>query len=44
MPMPCALARGEPALPLGGRSLREQIADEAVAEQRNEHGMPHLRE
>jgi HemY protein len=36
--------RGEAPLPLGDRSLREQIADEAVAERRNEHGMPHLRE
>jgi len=26
--------------PLGGRSLREQIAAEAAPEQRNEHGMP----
>ncbi len=36
-------SRGEPARPLSGRSLREQIADEAVAEQRDEHGLPHLR-
>lgn len=36
------LARGEPALGLGGRSLREQIADQAVAEQRNAHGIPQL--
>lgn len=35
--------RGEPARPLGDRSLRELIADEAVAEQRDEHGMPRLR-
>jgi HemY protein len=35
--------RGEPARSLSGRSLREQIADEAVAEQRDEHGVPHLR-
>jgi HemY protein len=35
--------RGEPARPLGGRSLREQIADEAVMEQRDEHGLPRLR-
>jgi HemY protein len=35
--------RGEPARALSGRSLREQIADEAVAEQRDEHGLPHLR-
>lgn len=37
------LARGAPALPLAGRSLREQIADEAVSEQRDELGMPRLR-
>ncbi len=36
------LARGETPLSLGGRSLREQIAAEAVAEQRNEHGLPLL--
>ena len=35
--------RGEPARSLEGRSLREQIADEAVAEQRDEHGLPRLR-
>lgn len=35
--------RGEAARPLGGRSLREQIADEAVSEQRDEHGLPRLR-
>lgn len=35
--------RGETARLIGGRSLREQIADEAVAELRNEHGLPHLR-
>lgn len=34
--------RGEPARTLGSRSLREQIADEAVFEQRNEHGLPQL--
>lgn len=37
------VARGEPARPLGGRSLREQIAGEAVAEHRDEHGFPRLR-
>lgn len=37
------LQRGLPALPLSGRSLREQIAAEAVAEQRDEMGMPRLR-
>lgn len=36
------VARGEAPLSLGGRSLREQIADEAVAELRNEHGIPQL--
>ena len=35
--------RGEAARTLGDRSLRELIADEAVAEQRDEHGMPRLR-
>jgi HemY protein len=35
--------RGEPVCSLEGRSLREQIADEAVAEQRDEHGLPRLR-
>jgi HemY protein len=35
--------RGEPVRPLTGRSLREQIADEAVTEMRNEHGLPQLR-
>jgi HemY protein len=37
------VGRGEPALATG-RSLKEQIASEAVAELRNEHGMPLLRE
>ena len=36
------VARGEPVRALDGRSLREQIAAEAVAEQRNEHGLPQL--
>jgi HemY protein len=36
-------ARGEPAHAFGGRTLREQIASEAVAELRNEHGLPLLR-
>lgn len=36
------LARGEAPLALGGRSLRDQIADQAVAELRNEHGIPLL--
>jgi HemY protein len=36
------IKRGEPALALSGRSLREQIASEAVTELRNEHGLPLL--
>ena len=36
------VARGEAPLALSGRSLREQIADQAVAELRNEHGIPLL--
>lgn len=36
------LARGERARPLGGRSLRDQIADEAVTEHRDAHGFPRL--
>jgi HemY protein len=32
--------RGETTLVASGRSLREQIADHAVAEERNEHGLP----
>jgi HemY protein len=36
------LARGDAPLALGGRSLRDQIADQAVAELRNEHGIPLL--
>ena len=34
------VARGEAPLPMGGRGLREQIADQAVAEVRNAHGIP----
>ena len=34
--------RGELSLTMSGRSLREQIASEAVAELRNEHGLPLL--
>lgn len=37
------LARGESAIELGGRSLREQIAAEAVGEVRNEFGVPQVR-
>ena len=36
------VARGDAPLALTGRSLREQIAAEAVAEHRNEHGLPLL--
>src|SRR5690606_1107836 len=36
------IGRGEPPLALAGRSLREQIADQAVAEVRNAHGIPLL--
>ncbi|MFY2763903.1 heme biosynthesis HemY N-terminal domain-containing protein [Arenimonas sp. MALMAid1274] len=36
------VSRDEPPLSLSGRTLREQIADQAVAEQRNEHGIPLL--
>jgi HemY protein len=32
--------RGEAAQPLSDRGLRERIASEAVAERRNEHGLP----
>ena len=35
--------RGEAALDLPGRGLREQIADTAAVEQRNDHGLPSLR-
>ncbi|MEO8160305.1 MAG: heme biosynthesis HemY N-terminal domain-containing protein [Arenimonas sp.] len=37
------MLHGSAAIPLSGRSLREQIADEAVAEQRDELGLPRLR-
>ncbi|MBS7457439.1 heme biosynthesis protein HemY [Coralloluteibacterium stylophorae] len=36
-------ARGEATLALPGRGLRERIGDEAVAEDRDEHGLPRLR-
>ena len=36
------LPRGQPALALGGRSLREQIAAEAMSEQRDDLGYPRL--
>ena len=35
--------RGEAALDLPGRGLRQQIADTAAVEERNEHGLPRLR-
>lgn len=35
--------RGEPVHELPGRELRERIYDEAVAEDRDAHGFPHLR-
>lgn len=35
--------RGEPARDMPGRGLRQQIADTAAIEERNEHGMPSLR-
>jgi HemY protein len=34
------VARGESPLAVSGRTLRDQIADRAVAEERNEHGLP----
>jgi len=36
-------ARGEAATELPGRDLRQKIFDEAVIEERDEHGMPRLR-
>lgn len=36
--------RGEPIVELPGRDLRERIYDQAVSEERDEHGMPRLRE
>ncbi len=36
--------RGEAVEPLQGRDLRQQIHDQAVVEERDEHGMPRLRE
>lgn len=35
--------RGEAVTPIGGRGLRQQILDEAVIEDRDEHGVPRLR-
>lgn len=36
--------RGEPAQPLPGRDLRQQIADAAAIEDRDTHGLPRLRD
>lgn len=36
------LARGEAALPVPGRGLRELIRDQAVAEERDPMGVPRL--
>ncbi|MBU8977241.1 heme biosynthesis protein HemY [Lysobacter sp. MMG2] len=38
-----AAARGEATQPLPGRDLRQTIFDEAVVEERDEHGVPRLR-
>jgi HemY protein len=38
------VARGEAAAELPGRELRERIGDSAVAEERDEHGIPRLAE
>lgn len=37
-------ARGEPITELPGRDLKQRIYDQAVIEERDEHGMPRLRE
>lgn len=37
-------ARGEPIEELPGRDLRQKIFDEAVTEERDQHGVPRLRE
>ncbi|MEG3193459.1 heme biosynthesis protein HemY, partial [Lysobacter sp. D1-1-M9] len=37
-------SRGEPTSELPGRDLKQKIFDEAVTEERDEHGMPRLRE
>ncbi len=39
-----AAARGDAATPLPARALHQQIADEAVFEERDAHGVPRLRE
>ena len=35
--------RGEETLALPGRGMRQQIADTAAIEERDEHGLPRLR-
>ncbi|MBA3485634.1 MAG: heme biosynthesis protein HemY [Lysobacter sp.] len=37
-------SRGEGVTPLPGRDMREQIHDQAAIEERDQHGMPRLRE
>ncbi|HET7126196.1 MAG TPA: heme biosynthesis protein HemY, partial [Lysobacter sp.] len=37
------VARGETAIELPGRDLRQKIEDSAVFEERDEHGIPRLR-
>ena len=37
-------SRNEPVQELAGRDLRQKIYDQAAVEERNEHGMPRLRE
>ncbi len=37
-------SRGEPVIDMPGRDMRQQIHDMAVIEERDEHGMPRLRE
>jgi len=39
-----AAARGEAVTPLAGRELHQRIADEAVFEERDAHGVPRLRD
>jgi HemY protein len=38
------VSRGEPPVELPGRDLRQKISDEAAIEERDEHGLPRLRE
>lgn len=39
-----AAGRGDPVAPLPARALHQQIADEAVFEERDQHGVPRLRD